>query len=170
MDMDKLVSLCKRRGFIFPSSEIYGGINGFWDYGPLGVELKRNIKDAWWRDNVTMRDDMVGLDSSIIMHPKVWEASGHLRGFSDPMVDCHQCKGRFRADQLTYIRYDVSGDGAEGTRRSVFFFGQGDPIEVLNQNAKKIDKLSNSLKADERLDRVEGSYSALDEGTRKRFP
>ena len=90
MDMDKLVSLCKRRGFIFPSSEIYGGINGFWDYGPLGVELKRNIKEAWWRDNVQMRDDMVGLDCSIIMHPKVWEASGHVGGFSDPMVDCRE--------------------------------------------------------------------------------
>ena len=81
-DMDKLVSLCKRRGFIFPSSEIYGGINGFWDYGPLGVELKRNIKDAWWRDNVRMRDDMVGLDCSIIMNPQVWEASGHVGGFT----------------------------------------------------------------------------------------
>ena len=92
-DMDKLVSLCKRRGFIFPSSEIYGGINGFWDYGPLGVELKRNIKDAWWRDNVRMRDDMVGLDCSIIMNPKVWEASGHVGGFSDPMVDCRRDQG-----------------------------------------------------------------------------
>ena len=92
-DMDKLVSLCKRRGFIFPSSEIYGGINGFWDYGPLGVELKRNIKDAWWRDNVRMRDDMVGLDCSIIMNPRVWEASGHVGGFSDPMVDCRRDQG-----------------------------------------------------------------------------
>jgi glycyl-tRNA synthetase len=102
MDMDKLVSLCKRRGFIFPSSEIYGGINGFWDYGPLGVELKRNIKDAWWRDNVQLRDDIVGLDCSIIMNPKVWEASGHVGGFSDPMVDCRTegCKGRFRADHI----------------------------------------------------------------------
>jgi glycyl-tRNA synthetase len=100
MDMDKLVSLCKRRGFIFPSSEIYGGINGFWDYGPLGVELKRNIKDAWWRDNVMARDDMVGLDCSIIMHPRVWEASGHVGGFSDPMSTCRQCKKLFRADQV----------------------------------------------------------------------
>jgi glycyl-tRNA synthetase len=100
MDMDKLVSLCKRRGFIFPSSEIYGGINGFWDYGPLGVELKRNIKDAWWRDNVMMRDDMVGLDCSIIMHPRVWEASGHVGGFSDPMSTCRQCKKLFRADHV----------------------------------------------------------------------
>jgi glycyl-tRNA synthetase len=100
MDMDQLVSLCKRRGFIFPSSEIYGGINGFWDYGPLGVELKRNIKDAWWRDNVQLRDDMVGLDCSIIMNPKVWEASGHVGGFSDPMSTCRQCKRLFRTDQV----------------------------------------------------------------------
>ncbi len=100
MDMDKLVSLCKRRGFIFPSSEIYGGINGFWDYGPLGVELKRNIKDAWWRDIVQSRDDVVGLDCSIIMHPRVWEASGHVGGFSDPMVDCKATQQRYRADQL----------------------------------------------------------------------
>jgi glycyl-tRNA synthetase len=101
-DMDKLVSLCKRRGFIFPSSEIYGGINGFWDYGPLGVELKRNIKDAWWHDVVHARDDVVGLDCSIIMNPQVWVASGHVGGFSDPMVDCKTegCKGRFRADHI----------------------------------------------------------------------
>ena len=105
MDMEKLVSLCKRRGFIFPSSEIYGGINGFWDYGPLGVELKRNIKDAWWKDNVQLRDDMVGLDCSIIMNPKVWEASGHVAGFSDPMVDCRETKERYRADQLYVFRY-----------------------------------------------------------------
>lgn len=100
VNLEQLASLCKRRGFIFQSSEIYGGINGFWDYGPLGVELKRNIKDAWWRDTVQRRDDVVGLDASIIMHPRVWEASGHLEGFSDPMVDCKTCKGRFRADQL----------------------------------------------------------------------
>lgn len=100
VNIEQLASLCKRRGFIFQSSELYGGINGFWDYGPLGVELKRNIKDAWWRDVVQRRDDVVGLDSSIIMHPRIWEASGHLAGFSDPMVDCKTCKGRFRADQL----------------------------------------------------------------------
>jgi glycyl-tRNA synthetase len=98
--MDKLAALCKRRGFIFQSSEIYGGIGGFWDYGPLGVELKRNLKDAWWQDVVRRRDDVVGLDCSIIMNPKVWEASGHVGGFSDPMVDCKQCKARFRADQF----------------------------------------------------------------------
>ena len=104
--MDKLVSLCKRRGFIFPSSEIYGGINGFWDYGPLGVELKRNIKDAWWHDNCPdCRDDMVGLDCSIIMNPKVWEACGHVGGFNDPMVDCRATKERYRADQLYVFAY-----------------------------------------------------------------
>ncbi len=98
--MEKLVSLCKRRGFIFPGSEIYGGLNGFWDYGPLGVELKKNIKDAWWSDMVTARTDIVGLDSAVIMNPNVWAASGHQSGFTDPMVDCKDCGGRFRADQL----------------------------------------------------------------------
>jgi glycyl-tRNA synthetase len=98
--MDKLAALCKRRGFIFQSSEIYGGIGGFWDYGPLGVELKRNLKDAWWQDVVRRRDDIVGLDCSIIMNPKVWEASGHVNNFNDPMVDCKACKARFRADQV----------------------------------------------------------------------
>jgi glycyl-tRNA synthetase len=98
--MDKLVALCKRRGFIFQSSEIYGGINGFWDYGPLGVELKRNIKEAWWTDMVRKRDDIVGVDCSIIMNPRVWEASGHVGGFADPMQTCRQCKKLFRADQV----------------------------------------------------------------------
>ncbi|MEI7837580.1 MAG: glycine--tRNA ligase, partial [Planctomycetota bacterium] len=110
--MEKLTALCKRRGFIFPSSEIYGGIGGFWDYGPLGVELKRNIKDAWWNDVVRRRDDMVGVDCSIIMNPKVWEASGHIGGFSDPMVDCKECKRRFRADQLYFVRLLKEGGEA----------------------------------------------------------
>ncbi len=106
--MERIVALCKRRGFIFQSSEIYGGIGGFWDYGPLGVELKRNVKDAWWRDMVTNPPigpdgqpvEIVGIDSSLIMNPKVWEASGHIGGFNDPMVDCKACKARFRADQI----------------------------------------------------------------------
>lgn len=98
--MDKIVSLCKRRGFVFQSSEIYGGLNSCWDYGPLGVELKRNVKDAWWRAVVRERDDVVGLDAAILMHPKVWEASGHLANFTDPLVDCKQCKLRHRADHL----------------------------------------------------------------------
>jgi glycyl-tRNA synthetase len=107
--MEKLVALCKRRGFIFQSSEIYGGINGFWDYGPLGVELKRNIKEAWWQDIVRSRDDMVGLDCSIIMNPKVWEASGHVVNFNDPLVDCKQCKARFRADKVFTVEA-IGGD------------------------------------------------------------
>ena len=106
--MDNLVALCKRRGFIFPASEIYGGINGFWDYGPLGVELKNNLRDAWWNDMVRTPPlgpdgrsiEIVGLDSSIIQNPNVWEASGHVAGFHDPMVDCRTCKARFRADQF----------------------------------------------------------------------
>ncbi len=99
-NFDVIVSLAKRRGFVFPSSEIYGGMAGFWDYGPLGVELKNNVKAAWWRHMVHLRDDVVGIDASIIMSPKVWEASGHVAGFSDPMVDCRSCKHRFREDEL----------------------------------------------------------------------
>ena len=98
--LEKLVSLCKRRGFIFQSSEIYGGLNGAYDYGPLGVELKNNIRDFWWKEMTRLHDDIVGLDASILMHPRVWEASGHVQNFSDPMVDCRQCKSRFRADQI----------------------------------------------------------------------
>ena len=101
--MEKIVSLCKRRGFIFQSSEIYGGLNGFWDYGPLGVELKKNLKDFWWRRNVRERDDIVGMDGSIIMNRAVWKASGHEETFTDPMVDCKVCKARMRADQLRII-------------------------------------------------------------------
>jgi glycyl-tRNA synthetase len=98
--MEKIVSLCRRRGFIFPSSEIYGGLSSCWDYGPLGVELKRNIKEAWWRAVVQERDDMVGLDASILMHPQIWEASGHLKGFADPLVECKSCHLRWRSDEL----------------------------------------------------------------------
>jgi glycyl-tRNA synthetase len=124
MDMEKLVALCRRRGFIFQSSEIYGGINGFWDYGPLGVELKKNIKDAWWQDMVRNPPPgpdgeeitMVGVDCSIIMNPKVWEASGHVGGFSDPMVDCKAegCKGRFRADQIASLACPLKPSKAPG--------------------------------------------------------
>jgi len=98
--MEKIVSLCKRRGFIFQSSEIYGGLNGCWDYGPLGVELKRNVKNYWWRVMVHERDDVIGMDGSILTHPEVLKASGHVEGFSDPMIDCRTCKARLRADQV----------------------------------------------------------------------
>ncbi|MFP5225350.1 MAG: glycine--tRNA ligase [Actinomycetota bacterium] len=97
---DTIVNLCKRRGLIFPSSEIYGGVRSTWDYGPLGVELKRNVKDAWWRHMVRLRDDVVGLDAAILMHPRTWEASGHVETFSDPLVECGGCHQRFRADHL----------------------------------------------------------------------
>ncbi len=102
--MDRMVSLCKRRGFVFPSSEIYGGLGSTWDYGPLGAELKRNIKDAWWSAMVHMRDDIEGLDAAILMHPRVWETSGHVANFTDPLVDCKTCKSRFRADELDSAR------------------------------------------------------------------
>jgi glycyl-tRNA synthetase len=100
LQMEKIVSLCKRRGFVFPSSEIYGGINGFWDYGPLGAELKRNVKELWWNAMIRQREDTAGLEATIIMSPRIWEASGHVATFSDPMCDCKKCKKRFRADQL----------------------------------------------------------------------
>ena len=108
--METVVSLCRRRGFIFQSSEIYGGINGFFDYGPLGVELRKNIKDAWWHNFVQTRDDVVGLDASIVMNPKVWEASGHVGGFSDPMVDCKESKMRYRADHIFFSEVKVDGE------------------------------------------------------------
>ncbi len=106
--MEKLTALCRRRGFLFQSSEIYGGINGAWDYGPLGVELKRNVKDAWWRAVVRDREDVVGLDSSILMHPLVWKASGHVSNFADPMVDCKKCKKRYRVDEIE-PEYETTG-------------------------------------------------------------
>jgi glycyl-tRNA synthetase len=107
--MEAVVSLAKRRGFVFPSSEIYGGLNGFFDYGPLGAELKKNIRDCWWNDMVRRRDDIVGIETSIIMHPKVWEASGHVAGFTDPLVDCKVSKQRYRADQLFFSPVEVDG-------------------------------------------------------------
>ena len=107
--MEKIVSLCKRRGFIFPGSEIYGGLAGTWDYGPFGVELKNNVKNLWWRMFVQDRDDMVGLDAAILMNPKAWEASGHISGFSDPLIECKKCKRRFRADQVDGACPDCGG-------------------------------------------------------------
>lgn len=102
--MEKVASLAKRRGFIYQGSEIYGGYKGFWDYGPLGVELKRNIKEAWWKSMVYARDNVVGIDASIIMNPKVWEASGHLEAFTDPLVECKICHKRFRADKTDQLK------------------------------------------------------------------
>jgi glycyl-tRNA synthetase len=135
--MEKLVALCKRRGFVFPASEIYGGINGFWDYGPLGVQLKNNLRDAWWRDMVECPPigpdgdplSIVGLDSSIIQNPRAWEASGHVGGFSDPMVDCRETKARYRADHLQVLR----STGKPG----LFVYVDGDHDPAL-RTAKKV--------------------------------
>jgi len=135
--MEKIVSLCKRRGFIFQSSEIYGGINGFWDYGPLGAELKRNVKDCWWRSMTQNRDDVVGLDATIIMHPKIWHASGHTKTFSDPMVDCLLSKKRFRADQIepqSGTVYSYTGAVDEGTGKKC-----SDAYAVLIETGKHAD-------------------------------
>src|SRR5205814_9111955 len=106
--MERLTSLGRRRGFLFQSSEIYGGINGAWDYGPMGVELKRNLKDAWWRAVVRDREDVVGIDSAILMHPLVWKASGHIENFADPMIDCKKCNKRYRVDEIE-PEYETTG-------------------------------------------------------------
>jgi glycyl-tRNA synthetase len=154
--MDRVVSLSKRRGFIFPSSEIYGGLNGCWDYGPLGVELKRNIKRAWWEEVVERHDDtataagapsaygMVGLDCSILMNPRVWEASGHVGGFSDPMVDCRETRNRYRADQLVvYAPEFVTSDGSVEAVDDPLFAAPGEAgkssdAELVEPHRKRI--------------------------------
>ncbi len=138
--MDEIMSLCKRRGFIFPASEIYGGINGFWDYGPLGAQLKKNLKDAWWQDCVLTPPigpdgdevQIVPVDSCIIQNPKVWEASGHVAGFNDPMVDCRESKSRYRADHVQVLR--PSGDG-----HLMFAYVEGD-AETASKARKAVDK------------------------------
>ncbi len=143
--MEKIVSLCKRRGFIFQSSEIYGGLNGCWDYGPLGVELKRNLKDFWWRRLTRERDDVVGLDGSILMNRRVWQASGHEATFSDPMVDCLLTKKRFRADQIepqsgTAYRYDGAESIETGWKMAKPFavlLKKGDNIERARKLARQ---------------------------------
>ncbi|MBI2026699.1 MAG: glycine--tRNA ligase [Deltaproteobacteria bacterium] len=119
--MKTLVSLCKRRGFIFQSSEIYGGLNSCWDYGPLGILLKKNIESRWWK-SMTLRDDIEGLSSSILMHPRVWEASGHVEGFSDPLVDCKKCKGRFREDQVKEKKCPTCGGELTESRQFNLMF------------------------------------------------
>jgi len=114
-NLDTIVSLSKRRGFVFPSSEIYGGINAVWDYGPLGVELKNNVKRAWWRTMVQERDDIVGLDAGILMHPQVWVTSGHVGSFSDPLVECQTDHRRFRLDELPGAEHLTASDLADPT-------------------------------------------------------
>ena len=167
IDMAKFAKFCKDTGFIFQSSEIYGGINGFWDYGPLGVELKKNIKDAWWQDMVRnpppgpdgQEIRMVGLDCSIIMNPQVWVASGHAGGFADPMASCKACKGLFRADQLFGIDLqDTSGDLSNDDEEPRFLItGLGSKQKVLEENAKKIEKLQKAH--GNRLGSISGGFT-----------
>ncbi len=154
--MDEIMSLCKRRGFIYQASEIYGGINGFWDYGPLGAQLKKNLREAWWQDMILMpawgrkgpngeRVRCVPIETRIIQHPKVWEASGHVGGFNDPMIDCKVCKSRFRADHIIMIECSAPkvGSHVDGGPEfdTVRFSGIGGVYEVREQFAKEIDKL-----------------------------
>src|SRR5471032_1725665 len=125
VSMENIVALAKRRGFIYLSSEIYGGFNGFFDYGPLGAELKKNIRDCWWNDMVRRRDDVVGIETSIIMHPDVWKASGHVAGFTDPLVDCKVSKQRYRADQLFFaavivdLEPEAGKDASSGEQKTI---------------------------------------------------
>ncbi len=159
--MDKIVSLAKRRGFIFQSSEIYGGQGGAWDYGPLGVELKNNIKRAWWRSNVLERPDMVGLDAAILMHPRTWEASGHVGHFTDPMVDCRACQHRFRADHVLVGMGVISPDV---------------PPILLSSTDSETDKLRLAVEKRARdrhltLDHVQvEAYNSIDPSNRDKVP
>jgi len=163
--MEQIVSLCKRRGFVYPASEIYGGLNGFWDYGPLGVLLKNNIRDWWWRCMVECPPlgpdghpiEMVGIDTAIIQNPKTWVASGHAGGFSDPMVDCRSCQARFRADHLMVLVLHRAGDGAV-----IYFSGLGTREEVIAANEKKIAKLGN-----ETTEQFFGPITSVAEGREK---
>ena len=128
--LDTLVSLAKRRGFVFPSSEIYGGLSSVWDYGPVGVELKRNVKDAWWKSMVRERDDVVGMDASILMHPDIWVASGHVDSFSDPLVECESCHRRFRQDQLAgKVCPDCGGEFGQPRQFNLMFKTFIGPVE-----------------------------------------
>ncbi len=136
--METLVAFCKRRGFVFQSSEIYGGYAGFFDYGPLGVELRRNLKDAWWKALVHQRDDIFGLDSSIIMHPSIWKASGHVDGFADPMVDCRESKKRYRADQMFFAPVVVAGE-------CIGYVSVEEKVTMEEEAAEKADLLKRKL-------------------------
>ena len=130
IDIEKLTSLCKRRGFIFQSSEIYGGLASTWDYGPLGAELKRNVKDSWWKAMVWERDDVVGLDAAILMHPDAWRASGHLENFTDPLVECLQCNKRFREDHIDSVTCpDCGGELSDPRLFHMMFKTHMGPVE-----------------------------------------
>jgi glycyl-tRNA synthetase len=166
--MDKIAALCKRRGFIFQSSEIYGGLNGFWDYGPLGAELKRNVKELWWRSMTRDREDVVGLEATIIMHPRIWKASGHVDTFADPMVDCLLTKKRFRADQIepqsgTAWHYTGAKDASGGRDCNdpySVLVPAGKPVESARKTAVEFYKargLAQPVLQGERSEKIENS-------------
>jgi len=175
--MEKIVALCRRRGFIFGSSEIYGGLGGFWDYGPLGTELKRNIKEAWWNDMVQRPPlgpagteyQMVGVDCSIIMNPKVWEASGHVGGFQDPMVDCTACHKRFRADQVWIVGFYKEGE-PESPRKLVATAGGGPSFDRSGRSAPPTNTppiITYAVEGDKREEALEAAGVALSQKQRK---
>ena len=156
MSMEKIVSLCKRRGFVFQSSEIYGGFGAVYDYGPLGIALKNNISQLWWRAMTQLHENIVGLDSAILMHPKIWEASGHVAEFHDPLVDCKQCKTRFKADELSDEDSDsvdwsaikcpkcgTTGKMTDPRQFNLMFRSQIGSVDVLGDIAAFVDKNKN---------------------------
>ena len=162
VDLDKLASLCKRRGFIFQSSEIYGGLSSTWDYGPLGVELKKNVKDSWWRTFVWSRDDIVGLDASILMHPDVWRASGHVGSFTDPLVECRVCHLRFREDHLEGPNCpDCGGDLTEARQFNLMFKTFIGPVE---------DQAAEAYLRPETAQGIFVNFENVLNATRKRLP
>ncbi len=162
VDLDKLASLCKRRGFIFQSSEIYGGLASTWDYGPLGVELKNNVKNSWWRKFVWSRDDIVGLDASILMHPDVWRASGHVGSFTDPLVECRQCHHRFREDHLEGPNCpDCGGELTEARQFNLMFKTFIGPVE---------DQAAEAYLRPETAQGIFVNFENVLNATRKRLP
>jgi glycyl-tRNA synthetase len=165
--MDTLVAVCASRGFIFPSSEIYGGINGFWDYGPLGVELKNNVKAAWWQRMVRERTDVVGIDSAIICHPRTWEASGHVDHFSDPMVDCRLCKKRFRADQL-----DDAGKckASAGTGKHDFTEAREFNLMLRTEIGASVDATTTAYLRPETCQPIFNDFKRVRESARQKIP
>ncbi len=161
-EINKLISLCKRRGFIFQDSEIYGGINGFWDYGPLGVELKRNIRGHWWSEMVTRRRDIVGMDSTIINHPRMWEASGHVDSFTDPMIDCKGCKRRFRDDEFEGDKCPECG--GELTEARMF------NLMFKTQVGASVDSSSDAFLRPETAQPIFANFKSVQETSRQKVP
>ncbi|MBN2572015.1 MAG: glycine--tRNA ligase, partial [Ignavibacteriales bacterium] len=170
--IEKIVSLAKRRGFVFQSSEIYGGLNGCWDFGPLGVELLRNIKDEWWK-SMTYRDDIEGIDASILMHPKVWEASGHVENFTDPMIDCKKCKARYRLDTLGESISDKNKEKAINKLKESFTGseegGLGDIANIFNSEIDIEEKFERLLEINGMAEKLLAELNCPQCGTKGEF-